>query len=196
VNNLLSRTLRTTAARHRLAELERRAARVTAPNGLVVKPALKELNAALEELEAANEELQSQADELTRARARADGVLRRFDEFANALPVACVWTDQRGVILEANEAAADLLNVARQRLPGKLLTLFFEDRQRFFDALGTLTAIGRVDELEMPVRPRERRARRTHVFVRRLEEDGRCCWFLLATADVPAETAAPSAHLS
>jgi chemotaxis methyl-accepting protein methylase/PAS domain-containing protein len=180
MNTLHSLTIRTTSALNRLAELQRRAQRLPPPGGGVVRPALKELTAALEELQVANEQLQSHVDELAAARVRADEVAARFDEFADLLPVPCLWTDDAGVIREANEAAAQLLNVARPRLAGKPLMLFLGDRQRFFDGLAALRmADAGAVELDMVVRPRERRSRTTRLFGRRAHHDDRWCWFVL-----------------
>ena len=184
-------TVRTNAALGRLADLQRRAEHLNATAGVpVVRPALRELSAALEELQVANEHLTSQLDELGAARVRADELARRFEEFVQAVPVACIWTDQSGTILEANETAASLFNVARPRLPGKPLMLFLGDRQPFFDALRALGAPGgSAVDLVMLVRPRERRPRRARLHTCMLTEDPRWCWFVtpLDTEDLDAE---------
>src|SRR5918992_2307254 len=169
-----SLTVRTTAALGRLAELQRHAEQVPPGSIPLVKRALRELSAALEELRVVNEELQMRVTDLAAARAETDEVRRRSDEFVQVMPVPCLWTDAGGVILEANEAAAALLNVARPRLAGKPLLLFLADRQPFFDALGALKAPGGVVELELVVRPRERRPRPARITARALTEDTRC----------------------
>lgn len=172
-------TVRTNAALGRLADLQRRAEQISTTTTPVVRPALKELGSALEELQVANEHLQAQVEEAATARVRADELSRRLDEFIQAVPVACIWSDASGVILEANEHAAALLNVARARLPGKPLMLFLADRTRFFEALAALAAPGGgAVELELLVRPRERRPRMTRVSGRVLMNDARWCWFL------------------
>jgi PAS domain-containing protein len=181
-------TVRTAAALSRLAELERRAQSIAAPSGPVVRPALKELTAALEELKVANEQLQLQTEELAFARHRDQDLQLQWEEFANVLPVACVWTDAAGVIVDANDAAAELLNVARGRLAGKPLILFVGNRERFFDALGTLRAAeAPVLNLELLVRPRERRPRASAVTARRLQHDDRWCWFFVQKAAAASE---------
>src|SRR5690349_21699053 len=98
-------TLRTATAVGRLAELQRRVERLGDKPSPVAKSALVELATALEELQVANEALQSQVDELSAARASIDDVQRAMEEFAQAVPMATVWTDHSGVIEKGNDAA-------------------------------------------------------------------------------------------
>jgi PAS domain-containing protein len=172
-------TLKTATAIGRLADLQRRADRAREKGGPVIKPALRELTGALEELQVANEHLQIQMDELAALRWTALDIQRRLDEFADAVPTACVWTDVAGVIADGNDAACTLLNISKQRLGGKPLMLFVSDRESLFDAIHTLRdgSAFRV-EVEMMVRPRERHPRRLRVTGQRLEHDLRCVWFL------------------
>lgn len=184
MNQLHTLTVRTHAALGRLADLERRAEQLNTTSMPMVRPALKELGAALEELQVANDHLIEQLDELGTVRARADHIARRLDEFVQALPLACVWTDQDGTIVEANETAAALLNVARPRLPGKPLMLFLGDRQSFFDALRALSEPdGGAVQLAMQVRPRERRPRPARLTALVMKEDQRWCWFIRPADD-------------
>ena len=64
MSTLHNLTLRTATAVGRLAELQRRAERITENRSPVTKSALAELSTALEELQVANEALQGQVDEL------------------------------------------------------------------------------------------------------------------------------------
>jgi PAS domain-containing protein len=184
MTQLQTLTVRTTAALGRLADLQRRADQAANGSAPVVKPALRELTSALEELQVANEHLQAQLNELGTAHARVNDLTRRFNEFVQVLPLACLWTDSAGVILDANDVAAALLNVARPRLAGKPLMLFLAERQPFFDALAALNAPGGgAAELELIVRPRERRPRPAQVTARALTEDSRWCWFIQPIGD-------------
>jgi PAS domain-containing protein len=172
-------TLKTATAVGRLADLQRRADHAPEKASPVIKPALRELTTALEELQVANEHLQAQVDELAALRWGATSVQQRFDEFADALPTPCLWTDVAGVIADGNEAACSLLNISKQRLSGKPLMLFVTDRDALFGALHSLgDGSTRTVEAEMIVRPRERRPRRLRVLGCRLEHDLRCVWFL------------------
>ena len=76
-----------------------------------------------------------------------------FDE----MPEAYTVTRQDSVIVEANKAAAQLLNVSQRFLIGKALSVFVcEDRARFFVACGRAAAETTPFELSLKLRPRER----------------------------------------
>ena len=177
-------TFRTATAVGRLAELQRRAERSSEKPSAVARTALQELSTALEELQVANEALETQLNELNEMRHRNEIALSALDEFAQVLPVAAVWTDQAGVIEKGNESASQLLNIGRNHLQGKPLMLFITDRGTLFTALRTLcegdTVVPAVD-VEITLRPRERRPRKMKLSGRRLQHDTRCVWFLLET---------------
>ena len=178
MNTIESLNLRTTAARSRLTELERRLEKSTT-SGPVVKPALKELSAAIEELQVANEQLSQHATELAATRHDAVGLSARHDEFIDIVPLPCIWTDEHGVMDQANEATAALLNVAARRLGGKPLSLFVSDRSAFFDALSVLgSGKDQTVEIAVLIRPRERRPRQMRLTGHRLRYDRRLCWVL------------------
>ncbi|MEO8077869.1 MAG: PAS domain-containing protein [Acidobacteriota bacterium] len=172
--------MKTTNALGKLADLQRRADGATDKLAPVIKPALKELTGALEELQVANEHLQAQVEELASARWKISTAEQRLEEFANALPVPCLWTDAAGVIDDGNAAACSLLNISRQRLPGKPLMLFITDRDALFAAMESLRRGGMSTtvELQLTVRPRERRPRISRVIGRTTEHDPRWTWFL------------------
>lgn len=177
-------TIRTATAVGRLAELQRRAERVTEkPSGLG-RSALQELSAALEELQVANEALETQLSELIERRGEAERVNAAMNEFAQALPVAVLWTDHAGIIEKGNETASHLLNIGKHHLSGKPLMLFITDRNTLFTALRTLCegeGVPAVD-VEITLRPRERRPRKMKLSGRRLHHELRCVWFLMDVA--------------
>ncbi len=183
-------TVRTAAAIGRLSALQKRAERLTGPGGPVIKPALKELSDSLEELQVANEQLQQQVDMLVEARTSVEAVQNRYLEFVDAVPVACVWTDSDGQIVQANTAAASLLNVSSQHLQGRPLMFFIVDRDKFRDAQAALNGqLTSVVEMSLALRPRERRSRQVRLIGRRLQHDDRRCWFIQQdseTADASA----------
>jgi PAS domain-containing protein len=180
-------TLKTATAMGRLADLQRRADHAPEKASPVIRPALRELTTALEELQVANEHLQGQVDELASARWTAASAQQQLDEFANALPTPCLWTDITGVIADGNEAACALLNISKQRLGGKPLMLFVTDREALFAALRTLReGAAQTVEAEMVVRPRERRPRKLRLRGCRLQHDLRCVWFLQEPSAVVA----------
>jgi PAS domain-containing protein len=186
VATLHNLTLRTATAVGRLAELQRRAERLTDKPSPIAKSALAELSTALEELQVANEALQTQLDELNAIRLSVENVQRANDEFAQALPIAALWTDRAGVIEKGNDAASQLLNIGKYHLQGKPLMLFITDRAPLFAALRSLCDAPGVPsvDIDITVRPRERRPRKMKLCGRRLEHDARCVWFL---HDVPGE---------
>jgi PAS domain-containing protein len=185
-------TIKTASALSRLAELQRRAEVAPEKTAPVVRPALKELSGALEELRVANEQLQSQVDELAAARWTSATAEQRLDEFVGMMPVPCVWTDTEGVIVDGNAAACSLLNISRQRLPGKPLILFITDRDPLFGAMQALRRSGPSAkvELDLTVRPRERRPRVLRVAGHTCSHDSRWVWFLQDAG--PADSPAPS----
>jgi len=179
LSTLHNLTLRTATAVGRLVELQRRAARIAGPTPTIARTALAELSTALEELQVANEALQTQVDELNALRTSAENAITTADEFAQVLPIAALWTDRAGVIEKGNEAAAQLLNVAKHHLPGKPVMLFITDRGVLFEALRSLCETDQVAavDVEITVRPRERRPRRMKLAGRKLPHDPGCIWF-------------------
>lgn len=180
-------TLRTATAVGRLAELQRRAERLVEKPSALAKSALAELSTALEELQVANETLQTQVDELNSVHVNIDNAQRAMDEFAQAMPMAVLWTDQAGVIAKGNDSASALLNIGKHHLQGKPLMLFIMDRGALFAALRSLFEGDGVPEvdIDVTVRPRERRPRKMKLCGRRLQHDTRCVWFLHDGATMP-----------
>jgi PAS domain S-box-containing protein len=88
------------------------------------------LSSALEELRVAEEELRAQNEELAASRLAAELEKRRYAELFDLAPVAYLLTDGFGKILEANEVAAQLLDLDRALLPGKVLPSFVPGRER------------------------------------------------------------------
>ena len=187
MNTIEFLTVRTHAAMSRLTDLQRRAERIPGTPSAVVRTALKELGLALEQLQVANEQLSEQMNGLSAARQDVEGVRRRHREFINSLPLACLWTDDQGVVDEANEASAQLLNLSPARLPGKPLGLFITSRELFFETLASLR-VRETLEVVVEVRPREQGPRKMRLLGQRLEHDTRICWLL---RDVVAERPAP-----
>ena len=186
-------TIRHTAALGKLATLQRRAERLPSPAASVTSAALHELKLALEEMQVATDQMQSQANELAAVRDDADRLRRQFAEYVDQVPVPCVWTGSEGEIDQANTAAAELLNVSAPRLCGRPLMLFVTERDRFTEGIGALNQdLARTVDLQVLIRPRERRPRPVRLVGKRLAHDQRRCWFLLAldatTANPPAAT--------
>jgi PAS domain S-box-containing protein len=172
-----SLTVRTVSALQRLADLESRGRTVTGEKAGVLKTALRELEAALEELRTASEQLNELMDGMAVARHNVSKTEAEFREFRDALPIACVWTDATGQIVDANPLAGDLLNVAAKHLRGKPLALYMVDRDQFFRMIATAERQLGSPSATLEVRPRERKARPVAVHVSLLREAGALSWF-------------------
>ena len=115
---------------------------------------LDELLRAYEELRVAEEELRVQTEELIASRALLDAERLRYRALFESAPVAYFVTNEHGVIADANRAAASLLRVPQERLPGKPLVVFVSPaRRRAFRR--QLTAFG-ANEVESGLRFRMR----------------------------------------
>ncbi len=122
----------------------------SAPRDGVLPEALEHLGTALEELSVTGEELRQQTEELVRTRQAAEAERQRYQDLFQNAPEGCLVTDPGGVIQEGNLAAAGMLGVRPERLPGKPLLVFIAPAAR--DAyLDRLTRVGREAE-SLPIR--------------------------------------------
>ncbi|GAB1544625.1 hypothetical protein NUACC21_73010 [Scytonema sp. NUACC21] len=92
--------------------------------------ALEELNSAFEELKVAEEELRSQNEALVTARHTVEAERQRYQDLFEFAPDGYLVTDAQGKILEANRAAAKLLNINPKFLVGKPLVNFVTHQER------------------------------------------------------------------
>jgi PAS domain-containing protein len=104
------------------------------------------------------------------------------------IPVACVATDRNGVVLAANQPAAELFNVSPKHLRGRMLLLFAAEREAFSRLLATLPADGDRLRVPMPIRPRERGLTRLNALIvsEGAVEPSSWLWFLTDAAAAPA----------
>jgi PAS domain-containing protein len=91
---------------------------------------LAELTLAFEELQVAEEELRAQTEELAASRELLDAERARYRALFERAPVPYLVTDTTGNIGDANDAAARLLRVSRDRLHGKPLAVFVPPSRR------------------------------------------------------------------
>ena len=121
-----------------------------------VTETLEELSVGLEELQVASEESRLQNEELAMARHHAETDRQRYLELFDFAPEGYVVTDLDGTIQEANRAASTLLSVPQRFLPGKPLTLFVGEEylKAFHTQLARLPTLGRLEDWEVPLRPR------------------------------------------
>src|SRR5215831_12556657 len=112
--------------RHQIETLQRQA-NALAPTAQwpgTLKEALEILQTSLEELHVAEEEMQQQHEAIVVAQQEVIVAHQRYQQLFDADPDEHVVTDHRGLIQEANQAAAALLAVSQERLVGMPLALF------------------------------------------------------------------------
>jgi PAS domain S-box-containing protein len=86
--------------------------------------AMLEMETAAEELRAAEEELRQQNEELLAVQMQLEEEREKYLDLFEMAPDGYLVTDERGVIVEANRAAVQLLGVRREFLAGKTLLRF------------------------------------------------------------------------
>lgn len=123
---------------------------------LFVPKAFRELGTASEELQVALEELQQQNEELAAARQMVEAQRRRYQNLFEFAPDGYLVTDAAGMIQEANQTAAELLNVPQEFLVGKPLINYLsrQDQQGMRLALTQLQQVKRLQEYEVLLQPR------------------------------------------
>uniref|UniRef100_A0ACD5GS48 PAS domain-containing protein n=1 Tax=Desertifilum tharense IPPAS B-1220 TaxID=1781255 RepID=A0ACD5GS48_9CYAN len=118
----------------RLTELFNKATTLPSIPSYLASDAFKELSFASEELQVAYEQILHQNSELERVYDELRSANQRYRAIFELMPEAYLITSASGKIEEANSAAAQLLNIQQQFLPGKMLSLFIhpEDRSTFY----------------------------------------------------------------
>jgi nitrogen fixation/metabolism regulation signal transduction histidine kinase len=172
-------TLHTATAKGRLADLERSQGNLREPSG-VTKAAIQELSTALEELEVANEQLQIHLEELAQMREDSGAARVARDELAHALPIAVVWTNERGMIEKANEAATELFDASERKLTGQPLGAFVAEEQVLFDTVCALCEKGTPVDTQVTVSAGTRPPRAMRLRGARLAHETLYLWFLHA----------------
>jgi PAS domain S-box-containing protein len=119
----------------RLARLRERVAswKLTEAQKRVLDEGYQDLNTALEELHVTQEELQQQNDALAAAHEQIVAERHRYRELFDFAPDAYLVTDGAGLITEANQFAAVMLNLDVRLFRGKPLITFIDrpDREAF-----------------------------------------------------------------
>jgi PAS domain S-box-containing protein len=110
----------------------------------------EEMQTSLEAFEVVEEQLLQQSQDAIVER-------QRYYDLFQFAPDAYLLTDTNGLILEANQAAAKLLNVPQGYLVSKPLAVFVAgvDRQAFYTRLNQLSSISDVLNWEMSLCPRK-----------------------------------------
>jgi PAS domain S-box-containing protein len=124
-------------------------------NDRLLKGALDDLADAMEELRAAHEEVDAQRKELDEACRKVQREHQRYLELFEDAPEGYIVTDLHGVIEQANLAAAELFDSARDFIVGKPLALFVnkEDKEAFFHRLNEMDTLEAVRDWELRFQP-------------------------------------------
>lgn len=129
-----------------------------------VAEALQEITAALDHLQLLYEEMQTSLEasdvveeELLVQNQQALAERQYYYDLFQYCPDAYALVDADGLILEANQALARLLNVPQSHLAGQSLAAFVADvdDQKFCTLMSQLFAMGDVQHCEMSLRPRQ-----------------------------------------
>ena len=144
-------------AMQRLASLQRRAEHLTPDSPRIIQQTLEQLEFAIQQLRAAQEELEARRGELAALQHDLAVERRKYWEFFDAAPDAYLVTNGDGEIIEANRAAAELLNISQRFLIGKNFTVFVcTERTRVQAQAKRLAETGGSSDWVFSLRPRER----------------------------------------
>jgi PAS domain-containing protein len=150
-----SLALRLASARQRYLSLQRRADNDRNAEALLAK-ALAELGTVLEELRVAHEQLIDSRAHIEKLHQELREQSQKYWQLFDDMPDPYIVSKSDSTIVDANRAAAQLLNVSQRFLVGKTLSVFVcEDRARFLAETGVSGGWDTTD-LSLKLRPRER----------------------------------------
>ena len=122
----------------------------------VITDAFSQIDTTLEELQVAEHELRQQGEALAESVQQAEHERHRYRNLFEFAPMGYVVTDAMGVILEANRAAAVLLNLEPRFLVKKPLAGFihYSERSEFRKQLTDLRRTAYIPDWEVTIAPR------------------------------------------
>jgi len=153
----MSKRVSSSAKRERGADAPARPPLVHQASQQRLSDAHEALQRTLEEVELAERELAQQNEELIVAREALEVERHRYRELFELAPDGYVISNAQGIVEEANQAAAALLNASAVALRGKPLAVFVAPpgRQAFRSLLREVAAAGRrVQNYELQLLPR------------------------------------------
>lgn len=178
--------LQIVSALQRFSSLQRRMASDGSEPTKLLDRAVSELGTALEELRVAQEQIIEQRSRTEELQAELAHQYRKYWLLFDRMPQPYLVTRSDSTILEANRAAAELLNVSQRFLVGKVLSVFVcEDRARFLAETSRVLPDGPTSEIAFRLRPRERAPLTVSAQVTN-EEDG-LRWILRVVSKPPAD---------
>ncbi len=153
----MAKRVTSSAKRERGADAPPRPPLVRQASQRRLSDAVEALQRTLEEVELAERELGQQNEELIAAREALEIERHRYRELFELAPDGYVISNAQGIVEEANQAAAALLNTGEIALRGKPLAVFVapSGRQAFRSLLREVAAAGRrVQNYELQLVPR------------------------------------------
>lgn len=141
----------------RLEELWRYSNQLSKPQKKKLVEALEQLSKTLQELQIVKEEVDAFHEELSTSCLGIEAKSRHYQELFELAPDGYLVTDSEGVIWEANQAAAELLGMVRNRLLNKSLALFITqiDRPYFYTKLTNLSNSETLRDWEILIQPHQ-----------------------------------------
>jgi PAS domain-containing protein len=123
-------------------------------------------------------EIRSLEQATARAQEERDAVSTRRADLLETLPIPCVVTDARGVIVEGNREAALLMNTPVASLAGRDIHLYFTDRDVVQGIVASLRhANHSVDAIR--IKPREKLGKTCRLITHRVADAEMWRWFFL-----------------
>jgi PAS domain-containing protein len=148
--------LQIVSALQRFTTLQRHVSDSGEPSKLLVR-SIKELEGALDTLRSAQEQLVDSRLRLEQMQLELSRERDRYWTLFDEMPQPYVLTRSDTLIVEANRAASDLLNVSQRFLVGKALSVFVcEERARFLAEAARASSEPEPREIALKLRPRER----------------------------------------
>ncbi|MBK1989597.1 PAS domain-containing protein [Sphaerospermopsis aphanizomenoides BCCUSP55] len=122
----------------------------------LVPQAFKELYTTSKIVQLAAEEVYQQTEELLQTNNLLETERQHYRELFEFAPEAYLVTNQQGIIQEANQAAAELLNISQNFLVGKPIINFIprEQYQHFYSELIQISKSPQTREILLPLKPR------------------------------------------
>ncbi len=117
---------------------------------------LAQMSHSLQELQFAAGEMRQQNEKLANSHIEIESQLQRYQDLFNFAPDGYLVTNQEGEILEANEAAAKLLNFTQEGLVGKPVVAFVAtgERRDFYYKLSKLQRGEVIPNWQIQIQPR------------------------------------------
>ena len=110
-----------------------------------------------------------------------------WERLFDAMPGACLITDDTGLIQSANHGAAVMLNTSARHLKNRQLLIYSQDRAAFSALLGRLARGGEHVQATLAVRPRDRQATAVDLVAMPLSADRTHGWVWFLSPENGAE---------